>query len=301
MNHRRWVRWTLITTGTLAVAATAALGTGLALATQRMTRHVDVPVQPVALPTDAAALERGAYLYRTRGCTDCHGQDGAGRTLVDKGGLKIAGPHIGTGDGSVTARYQSADWVRAIRHGVAPGGRPLMIMPSQDYNRLTDADLGALVAYLKQLPPARGGGAVLELPLPMRVLYGFGAIPDAASLIDHRLPPETPVAEGASVEHGRYVAQMCTGCHGAGFGGGKVPGAPPDWPAAANLTPGSGGAMARYPDPEAFARMFKTGKRPDGSAIAVMPFEALAGMSEVDVQATYRYLRSLPPREFGSR
>ena len=38
-----------------------------------------------------------------------------------------------------------------------------MIMPSEDYNRLTDADLGALVAYAKQLPPAVGGAAEVVL------------------------------------------------------------------------------------------------------------------------------------------
>lgn len=301
MTSKPWLRRSLIAAGALAGIAALVVGTGIAMAHQRMTRQVQVAVQPLALPTDAAALARGSYLYRTRGCTDCHGADGAGRTLVDQGGLKIAGPHIGNGTGSVTAGYRVDDWVRAIRHGVAPGGRPLMIMPSQDYNRLTDADLGALVAYLKQLPPASGGSAVLQLPLPMRVLYGFGAIPDAASLIDHRLPPEQPVPEGATVEHGRYVAQMCTGCHGAGFGGGSVPGAPPEWPAAANLTPGDGGVMGRYPDAASFARMMRSGKRPDGTPIGVMPFEALAAMSDTDLEGTWRYLKSLPPRSFGTR
>lgn len=32
-------------------------------------------------------------------------------------------------------------------------------------------------------------------------------------------------------------AVPCTGCHGAHFGGGAIPGAPPDWPAARNITP----------------------------------------------------------------
>lgn len=304
MTMKPWVRRTLVVLATLAGAAATSVAAGTWLAERKMARHVDVTVAPIALPTDAAALERGRYLYTTRGCTDCHGADGAGRTLVDKDGLKIAGPHIGNGPGSVTARYEVTDWARAIRHGLAPGGRPLLIMPSQDYNRLTDADLGAMVAYLKQLPAvdAKGGGAaVLQLPLPMRVLYGFGAIPDAASMIDHRLPPETPVAEGATVEHGRYVAQMCIGCHGAGFAGGKVPGGPPDWPAAANLTPGEGGAMARYADAAAFASMMRSGQRPDGSKVAVMPFEALAGMSDVDLEGMYRFLKTLPPRAAGSR
>lgn len=237
-NVKRAIRWLLIGLAGLVLLGGVVAGTGVWLGERRAHRHVEVAVQPLALPTGAAALERGRYVYTTRGCIDCHGTDGAGHTLVDEGGLTIAGPHIGPGAGSVTVRYQIADWVRAVRHGVAPGGRPLLVMPSLDYNRLTDADLGALVAYLKQLPPVdrpAGGAAVLRLPLPMRALYGLGVIPDAASLIDHHLPPEPPVAEGATAAHGRYVAQMCAGCHGAGFGGGKVPGGPPSWPAAANL------------------------------------------------------------------
>jgi cytochrome c553 len=298
---KRWIRWSLFGVGGIAALAATAVAAGSLLATHKRNRVVDVTVGAITLPTDAAAIERGRYLYTTRGCTDCHGTDGAGRTLADKDGLKIAGPHIGTGGGSMTANYQVTDWVRAIRHGVAPGGRPLMIMPSQDYNRLTDADLGAIVSYLKQLPPAQGGAGVVQFPLPMRVLYGFGAIPDAASLIDHRLPPEQPVPEGRTVEHGRYVASMCTGCHGANFGGGRIPGAPPEWPAAANLTPGEGGVMGRYADAASFARMMKSGKRPDGSAIPVMPFEAIAGLSDVDLDAMHRYLRTLPARPAGSR
>ena len=39
-----------------------------------------------------------------------------------------------------------------------------MIMPSEDYNRLTDADLASLVAYVRQLPSVAGDGALLELP-----------------------------------------------------------------------------------------------------------------------------------------
>lgn len=304
MNAKPWLRWTLVTLAVIVGAVAAAAAAGAWLAERKMARRVDVAVAPIVLPADEAALQRGRYLYTTRGCTDCHGTDGAGRTLIDKDGLKIVGPHIGNGPGSVTARYETADWVRAIRHGLAPGGRPLLIMPSQDYNRLTDADLGALVAHLKQLPAvsAKGtGAAVLQLPLPMRVLYGFGAIPDAASIIDHRLPPEKPVPEGATVEHGRYVAQMCIGCHGAGFGGGKVPGGPPEWPAAANLTPGEGGVMGRYADAAAFARMMRSGQRPDGSKVAVMPFEALAGMSDTDLEGMYRFLKTLPPRAQGTR
>ncbi|WP_238136714.1 c-type cytochrome [Variovorax sp. JS1663] len=107
----------------------------------------------------------------------------------DGKGMRIAGPNIGPGPGNVVASYKPEDWVRAIRHGVAPGGRPLMVMPSEDYNRLTDEDLAALVGYIRHLAPTEGGAAVVELPLPVRALYGFGFIHDAAGEIDHALPP----------------------------------------------------------------------------------------------------------------
>jgi mono/diheme cytochrome c family protein len=167
-------------------------------------------------------------------------------------------------------------------------------MPSEDYNRFTDADVGAVIAYAQSLPPASGGPAVVMLPLPARVLYGFGQIPDAVDRIDHALPPQQPVAEGVTLEHGRYVANLCQGCHGTRFEGGKIPGGPPDWPAAARLAPGEGSVMTtRYADADAFVKMLRTGKRADGSPVAVMPFESLRKISDTDARALHLYLKSL--------
>jgi len=298
----RWIRRGLVAAALLATLAGAALALGDQLATRKMQRHVDIVAQAVALRDDAASIERGRYLFASRGCVDCHGANGGGRSFIDDGqGFKVAGPNISPGPGSVVAAYQPADWTRTIRHGVRPDGRPLLIMPSEDYNRLTDDDLAALVAYVRHLRPVAGGGAVLDLPLPVRALYGFGAIDDAAAKIDHAAPPSTPVPEGVTVAHGKYVAAMCIGCHGATLAGGKIPGGPPDWPEAANLTPGERGVMARYADAEGFAAMFKTGRRPDGGKVAVMPFESLREMSDTDVRALHLYLKSLAPRAHGDR
>lgn len=297
---RRGLKIAAVGAAALVVLAAAAAWTGLRLAEGRMQRKVDVAVRPVAWSTDTAALERGRYLYASRGCVDCHGANGGGRMFVDDGnGLRIKGPNISPGPGTVVAGYQPDDWVRAIRHGVAPGGRPLMIMPSEDYNRFTDGDLAALVAYVRALPPAEGGPAVVDLPLPARVLYGFGAIDDAATKIDHGLPPAQPVAEGVNVAHGAYVANMCLGCHGPQLAGGRIPGGPPDWPAASNLTPGEGSVMGRYADAESLVRLFRTGKRQDGTEVKVMPFESLKEMSETDLRALHLYLRTLAPRPQG--
>lgn len=292
---KRWIRHGLWAAATLVAVAGGAVIAGDELADMKMNRQVALTSPPFALRRGADVVDRGRYLYASRGCADCHGHDGAGRTFVDDGrGLKLAGPNISPGPGSVVAAYRAAAWERTLRHGVKPDGRPLMIMPSEDFNRLTDGDTAAIVAYVTSLAPAAGRRAVLELPLPVRVLYGYGLIQDAAAKIDHRLPPAEPVADGVTPEHGRYVANMCLGCHGPRLAGGRIPGAPPDWPPAARLAPGADSALARYADADALIAMFRSGHRPDGSVIRVMPFESLGAMSDVDARALYLYLKTLP-------
>jgi mono/diheme cytochrome c family protein len=299
---KRWIRFTLIGVAGLLAAGATAVAFGHWNAGLKQARTVDVPRRAVPLGHDPATLERGRYLYLSRGCADCHGAQAGGRVFVDdpKSGLKLAGPNISPAADSPAARYSAEDWERTLRHGVKPDGRPLMVMPSQDYARWTDADVGAVASYLRSLPPQGGGAAVIGLPPPVRVLYGLGLVDDAAARIDHTLPPAQPVPEGVTLEHGRYVAQSCIGCHGPGLSGGKISGGPPDWPAAANLTPGEGSAMPVYANAAAFRQMMRSGKRPDGSAVSpVMPFEALAQMSDTDIDATYLYLKSLAPKKAG--
>ena len=295
-----WMRWVAVFVAAAVLLVAGAVALGYQMAKSKMTRKVDVAVKPVAYASDAQALARGKYLYESRGCADCHGAGGGGREFVNDGkGVRLAGPNITAG--GVTTAYKPEDWVRTIRHGVKPNGQPAMVMPSEDYNRYTDQDLASVVSYVRSLPPAQGGAAVIEFPMPVRVLYGFGAMPDAAAKIDHSLPPAQPVAEAVNAQHGGYVANMCLGCHGEHLSGGKIPGGPPDWPPAANITPGEGTAMSRYPSAAQFVGMLRSGKRPDGTAIKVMPFESLSKLSDVDAQALYEYLKTVPPRKAGGR
>src|SRR5215467_12491538 len=268
----------------------------------KLHRTVSVQVAPIALPTDQAALERGAYLYKSRGCALCHGNDGAGKVFIDEGGFFAKAPHISPGEGSVTASYMPQDWVRTIRHGVKPNGEPAFIMPSEDFNRLTDDDVGAIASYVRALPMVAGTGTEFRVPLIVHFLYAAGMIKDAAEKIDHTLPPARPFASNDELAHGAYVAAGCKGCHNEFFSGGAIPGAPPSWPPAANLTPGPDSAFARYSDAEALSAMFKSGKRPDGSAVStVMPFGMLSQMSPDDVNALYSFLKTVPAAKQGGQ
>jgi mono/diheme cytochrome c family protein len=298
----KWVKRTSLGLVTLVVIGIVTVVAGKAAGERKLARRIIVPVTPIAVRAEPAHIEQGRYLFSTRGCADCHGANGGGRNVIKEGAMLVVSPNITAGANSVTTAYQIEDWVRTVRHGVKPNGNPIMIMPSDDYNRLTDDDMAALIAYIKQLPPAAGVEPVVQLPTAVKVLYAFGVVKDAAEKINHTLAPSTPVAAAVSVEHGAYVANTCLACHGARLSGGKIPGAPPTWPATANLTPGKGSIMPRYPSAEVFMATLRSGRRPDGSAISpVMPFGSLKQMNDTDLRALYAYLQTLPPVEAGHR
>ena len=300
---RRILRWIVLGLVGLVLLGGAVFGGAIWMGERKRERVVDVRVVPIPFTSDAAALRQGKYLFESRGCSECHGNNGAGRVVIDApNGFFVRTPNITRGEGSPAAAYSEGDWVRTIRHGVDPKGRALLVMPCEDFNRLTDADVAAIVAYARSLAPVNGGPAEFRMPLLIKALYGAGVITDSAQKIDHRLPPAQPVAATVSVEHGAYVANMCQGCHGEHLSGGAVPGGPPEWPPAANLTPGAGSVMVRYDTPEKFVAMMRTGKRPDGSAVdKAMPFATLGAMNDTDLQAAYAYLRTVPAREAGKR
>jgi mono/diheme cytochrome c family protein len=274
------------------------------LADRKLHRIVELPPMEVTLALAEGQLERGQYLFKTRGCMECHGADGGGDVVVDDkdSGFFVRAPNITAGAGSPAREYTDVDWVRAIRHGVKRSGEPIFLMPSDDYAQMTDADVGAIVAYVRSLPPVDTGGTQLRpLSLPFKALYLFGAIEDAAEKIDHSAAPPATVADDP-LSRGRYAAQTCTGCHGRDLAGGKIPGAPPSWPPAANLTSAPDSAMALYTSAEQFKSMFRTGKRPDGSAVSeVMPFKSLMHMSDAELDDLFAYLKSVPGEKTGNR
>ena len=88
---------------------------------------VPVPVADIRIPDgDPEAIARGQYLVdHVLGCKTCHAQDFAGRAEVDDPMIgTLWGPNLTSGGGSVSKTFTPIDWVRAIRHGVAPGFLP---------------------------------------------------------------------------------------------------------------------------------------------------------------------------------
>lgn len=286
----------------LAAGAGIAAGAAVLLSERKMNRTVDVPRPSLNLASFDANRERGEYLFVTRGCSECHGERGEGKVIVDdqKAGFYVHTPNLTRGGGGAAATYSDSDWVALLRHGVKPNGSAALIMPSEDYAQMADEDVASLVAYIRGMAPSAERKVEIRLPLMMKALYAFGAFKDAAEKIDHAKPAPARVPNDLHAQ-GEYISKTCIGCHGQGYAGGQIPGAPPSWPAAANLTSAADGAMARYASVEQFRQMMRTGKRADGTSIGVMPFESLRAMSDAELDALFGFLKTLQPKASGTR
>jgi mono/diheme cytochrome c family protein len=294
---KRALKWVGIVLGGLIGVLVLALIAVYAISGSRMNKTYDIQVETVPVPSEAEALARGEHLAVTRGCTDCHGADLEGTVFSDDPALgRLIADNLTAGSGGVGSSYSDADWVRAIRHGVGPDGKPLLFMPSHEFYYLSDADLGALLTYVKSVPAVDNehpGNSAGPLARVMLIAGQLDLLP--VELIDHEGPrPQAPEA-GVTVEYGEYLAVGCTGCHGPGYSGGPIPGGPPDWPPAANLTPA--GNLASWTEAE-FIDAFRTGIRPSGERFnEAMPYTAVGQMTDDELKAIWLFLQSLPAAE----
>jgi cytochrome c553 len=299
---RKFFKWLGIGVAVLVGLIAIALTTVYAISSSRMSKPYKVDVKPVPIPSDSASIEQGKHIAITRACIDCHGENFGGRTIVDGPFFVgyIHGPNITRGKGGRGGNLKDIDWVRALRHGVSSDGRALVVMPSEKYYHLNDEDLGCLIAYLKSLPPVDNTMPETSLGALIRTLYVAGEIQMAAEMIDHTGPRPTSPPVSVSVEYGHYMSHTCTGCHGKGFAGGAIPGAPPDWKPAANIT--SAGNLGKWSETD-FIRTLRTGTTPEGLKLEPkdMPWPTFAQMTDTELRALYLYLRSVPAKPTGSR
>jgi cytochrome c553 len=263
----------------------------------------DVTVTDITIPTDEADVEAGCRVVTVHtACTLCHGDDFGGGSPMEPSFAvgALYGPNLTRG--GVTKDYAPADWVRALRHGVKKDGKPLFFMPSHEFTHLSDTEVGQVAACLQSLPaveremPPSSPGPV------MRAMYAFGAAPIfAAELIDHTSarPQSAPPATD-KLAWGEHLTMSCRGCHGHNFSGGKIPGTPPDFPLAANLTPHES-AFGSWGQAD-FVRAMREGKSKDGHTLdPIMPVQLTKKLSDEELDAMWSFLKTVPPAAFAER
>ena len=300
---RMILKWLGIVLGSLITLLTLTTVLVYTLTNARFNQTFDIRVNPVEIPTDPESIAYGRHVAGIRSCIACHGDNLQGQIEYEDPLVgRISNANLTTGKGGLGSTYTNEDWVRTIRHGVKPDGTPLLIMPSHTMYGISDEDLGAIIAYVKSVPPVDNVPPPLTLNLLPRFMYLTGAMDllVPAELIDHESPRPAAPAPGITAEYGQYLTGMCSLCHGPTFSGGPIPGTPPDDPPPLNLTPGGNLQSWSFQD---FQIAMRTGQTPDGRQLRpeFMPYPIFYEMTDEELEAIWVYLQSLPAKEFGNR
>jgi len=258
--------------------------------------HADRPLYPITADASPEGLARGKYLMEdAMGCTEgCHvAEDGALSGVVEEVNMPpisalFATPNL-TPHETGLAGWTDAEIARAIREGVDKDGVELVIMPSAHYTALSDADVAAIVGYLRMLEPVEHEVPPLQLNWAGKIMLAlnvFGPSPLQPPITAAQTNPPS-----GTLENGEYMASIgaCRECHQGNLAGGALPMSPPDAIPAANLTPG--GELAGWTVDD-FIPAVTEGKHPSGSTLDEgMP---RLGTSPKDLADIFAYLQSLP-------
>lgn len=263
---------------------------------------------------DAALLARGKYLMEGGvACANCHiARSDKSEPLYDKGlsggmlfddpAFKAYAPNITPDPETGIGKWTDAQLAKAIREGIRPDGSLIgPPMPIPFYRNLSDADLAAIIAYLKAQPPIKHAVAKSTYHIPLPPNYG----PPVAHV--------TAPAQGGTRQYGEYLANIghCMDCHTPrgkngmlimsrlGAGGQVI-----KWPDGSeavtpNLTPDESG-LKSWSDAQ-IERAIREGIDKNGNPLRrIMAFDWYKNIDAQDMSALIAYLRSLKPQPTGA-
>ena len=283
----------------------------------RQNQTFDPPFPNVKASTDSTLIAKGKYLvYGPAHCADCHSDPSSWPALEKGAEVPLVGGRVfNIPIGTVRARNITPDpetgigkmtdgeIARALRYGVSSRGRAFLdIMPFHD---MSNADMEAIVSYLRSVPAVRQERPETEYNLFGKVINAFVIKP---------VGPENPnvadVERDTTVAFGKYLAYSvanCRGCHtnrdlktgefvGPDFAGGfhmDVDGEPGKFFLTPNLTPSSTGVITGW-SLQKFISRFRSGKLMAGTH---MPWAPFGKMSDNDLKAIYKFLQTVPAVE----
>lgn len=200
--------------------------------------------------------------------------------VVQPPNLTPAGPLKNWSDGEI---------VRAIREGIHKDGRPLIIMPSEIFHNMSDADVQALVTVLRNQPPVQHDTGDTFFNVIGAIFVATGA-PFQTNQATITQPIVAPAA-GVTPEYGKYMVDVlgCRACHGTDLAGGEAQ--PDGSPPGPNLT----AIVPKWSEAD-FMKTIRTGTDPTGKILdpEQMPWkEYSAAFTDDELKAVFAYLKGL--------
>ncbi len=289
----KWLGGIVATLLTVLLAVVLVVGI---FGTYQLNRNHSNPVSDVKVAMTPEQIARGEQLVNI--CVGCHGQQPGQLPLAGHdflGGAAGAPPIGKLYSANLTPAHLGAwsdgEIIRAIREGVRPDGRSLIIMPSEHFRNLSDDDVQAIVAYLRTLPPVEPDNPPSRLNLvgALMIATVMGGVQTAQEPVGSVQAPPA----GTSAAYGEYLINImaCRACHSANLAGGVPPGGGPPSPNLTKIVPTWTEAQ--------FINFFRTGQEPSGDSVGErMPWQDYNRMAtDDDLKAMYAYLSKLTPVE----
>lgn len=280
-------------------------------------KKFEAPYPAITASTDSAVIARGRHLaLGPAHCISCHvpmeevKAVEAGKIIPLSGGREIIippgtfrAPNITPDPETGIGRMTDGAIARTLRYSV--NSRHGHVFPFMPFQELSDEDLTAIVSFLRSQPPVRHKVEPSEYTLLGKALLAFGAMKPVGP---QQTPPHS-VTVDTTIAYGSYLANRvanCNGCHtqrdfstgafvGAPFAGGTL--FTPDTFSEGcsfvtpNLTPhAQTGTIAAWNE-AAFINRIRAGRIHPGTPMA---WAMYARMTDLELKAIYRYLRSLP-------
>jgi mono/diheme cytochrome c family protein len=272
---------------------------------------------PVASRPDVATLARGEYIAKAGDCAGCHTAAQGGAAYA--GGLGLGSPFGTIMSTNITpdprygiGQYTYDDFARALRNGIARGGKRLYpAMPYPAFAKIDDADLRALYAYMIHgVAPVAKPNRRSDVAFPFNQRW---ALRFWQMAFVPREPYRLRGDHDAQWNRGAYLVQSvghCGSCHtprgiayqesGTDESSSKfLTGGVNDHWFAPNLTGDPGSGLGRWRAPE-IAAFLKTGHGGGNVAYGSMVEQvedSTQYLSGDDLLAIGRYLKSLPPHD----
>ena len=292
---RKVFKWIAIVLGSLLGLILLSVAALYLMGNARLNKKYDVPPSNLTVPADAASIELGKHRAEVL-CEGCHGQDLSGIdnwfNAPQLGNIDSA--NLTSGAGGIGGEFTPEDYVRAIRHGIDREGKPIFMIAVPSTAHLSDEELGAIIAYVKSVPPVDHKVKPRYFTPLARILLAAGVLGKLpAESVSHDVHVTGP-ERGVSADYGKYLVDTndCRVCHGQNLNGGPYPD-PTIKKISPNLTPG--GELGFWTE-EQFMSTIRAGKTPSGHDLNpdLMPWKYYRLFSDDELKAIWLYLQSLP-------
>lgn len=263
--------------------------------------------------SDAAAIKRGEYIFHAGGCESCHtdrrnkGQPLAGGAPIVTPFGTFYPPNITPDPQHGIGRWTDAQFIRAMREGIAPDGSNYFpSFPYTSFTFATDRDLLDLKAYLMSRPAVDKPNRPHDMAFPFRWRF----LQTFWRWFNFEEGPYKPdIQKSATWNRGAYLVTAlthCAECHtprnimGGLERSNWMAGNPdgPDGEHIPNITPDPDTGIGNW-KPGEIAFYLQIGMDPSGDAAGSLMADVVehstSKLTEADLKAIAEYISSLPP------